>query len=549
MIHREALERSTASGLGLNRTSFMLGTSIISSSMASSQDYGKQDENNENNFQADDFDDGYDDDDVGGGFDLHDDNDQAAPSSSTDNGHGVDNFLAMDNLADKYSSDSFQNDFTLMDDHEDGDPEYSHTRSSGGGNGRGLNVTFLDEICAGDAFTQSGSGAGYSNKYNYFNPAALEKLTSGNQWAGSAHWKKKNATPRKGRRGTANATMEEGGPVAAANGTKRKDSKRGRSKKEVKQRTYVDFAACDECLQTLLKTSKKKSTRGRDKSKSNHDGDAQQMTKAMRQKHGKDHNVLPRDAGIDVKQFTKFFMRPDANLANGSASLVGSRKGNANAPVRKSVGFLGIDSEQFHDDGMQNDDFYGDDDDHDDGPGFELHANDNNTTNNNDDYIIKELEGVRKVEKVRVSHATVAKKVDVKRLKKDLWNELEVSTAAKASSAGTAMAAAADPLSIDYEKDNTCLNDEDKNLCSVPATEDSRAIQTCNSDDDNTQLVSFKDTIHKLGATEAQEDVSLAFYFICVLHLANEKGLKLENGEHGLNDFVISRDGEVGSLQ
>ena len=68
-------------------------------------------------------------------------------------------------------------------------------------------------------------------------------------------------------------------------------------------------------------------------------------------------------------------------------------------------------------------------------------------------------------------------------------------------------------------------------------------------EDSTTELVSFKDTIHKLGATEAQEDVSLAFYFICVLHLANEKGLKLENGEHGLNDFVISRDADVGSLQ
>merc|ERR1712161_43101 len=38
---------------------------------------------------------------------------------------------------------------------------------------------------------------------------------------------------------------------------------------------------------------------------------------------------------------------------------------------------------------------------------------------------IQELEGVRKVDKVRVAYATVSKKVDVKRLKKDLWAEVE----------------------------------------------------------------------------------------------------------------------------
>jgi len=54
--------------------------------------------------------------------------------------------------------------------------------------------------------------------------------------------------------------------------------------------------------------------------------------------------------------------------------------------------------------------------------------------------------------------------------------------------------------------------------------------------------ISFKNVVDDLGANETQNDVSLAFYFICILHLANEKCLKLENGENGLNDFVISRE-------
>lgn len=114
-----------------------------------------------------------------------------------------------------------------------------------------------------------------------------------------------------------------------------------------------------------------------------------------------------------------------------------------------------------------------------------------------------------------MGHATVSKKVDVKRLKKDLWVQLEKETTAPAQEIS------------DEEKMEFDAEDEDES----------------NINSDN--IVSFKDTVTKLGATEAQEDVSLPFYFICVLHLANEKGLKLDNGDHGLADFVISRDNDV----
>lgn len=40
---------------------------------------------------------------------------------------------------------------------------------------------------------------------------------------------------------------------------------------------------------------------------------------------------------------------------------------------------------------------------------------------------------------------------------------------------------------------------------------------------------------------EEQSGVTVPFYFICVLHLANEKGLKLE-GRDDLLDFSVSSD-------
>ncbi len=189
----------------------------------------------------------------------------------------------------------------------------------------------------------------------------------------------------------------------------------------------------------------------------------------------------------------------------------------------KKIGFLGIETEYF-DDGV---DDYCDDD----GPGFELNEQaDDGHQGQDDDFQIKELEGIRKVEKVRVSHATIAKKVDVKRLKTDLWTELEVRTAIASNSRASSDVAQNDR--------DDCVGEED-------AEQEAEVETTMELNRDDGKIVSFKDTVDKLGRTETQDDVSLAFYFICVLHLANEKGLKLENGDFGLTDFTISRDGDT----
>jgi len=97
--------------------------------------------------------------------------------------------------------------------------------------------------------------------------------------------------------------------------------------------------------------------------------------------------------------------------------------------------------------------------------------------------------------------------VDVKRLKQDLWKEVDVKTNSE--------------LAVDSQED-------DVNDMSI----------------ERAKNVSFQTVVKDIEHQETQEDVSLAFYFICILHLANEKCLKLENGEHGLNDFIISRDQE-----
>lgn len=161
--------------------------------------------------------------------------------------------------------------------------------------------------------------------------------------------------------------------------------------------------------------------------------------------------------------------------------------------------------------GGDDDSFGGDDDD--DGPGFML------ADSRDDDFVINELDGVRKVEKIKVGYATVAKKVDVKRLKKDLWNELESSFAPSR------------PPPVQQDEDQDDSLDEDDESAKPPGT-------PVNSEPPKS--LSFKETVNDMEANQPQGDVTLPFYFICLLHLANEKGLRLEST--GLEDFIITSD-------
>ena len=159
------------------------------------------------------------------------------------------------------------------------------------------------------------------------------------------------------------------------------------------------------------------------------------------------------------------------------------------------------------------DDFH--DNDYDDGPGFEF-AEQNANFTESDDYVVNDLAGVRKVDKVFVEHATVAKKVDVRKLKKDLWAEVDQHT-----------------KNIEENSEMTTASDKEATI----STEKEAEV-----DEVATQKISFQNTVGKLDPEQSQNGVTISFYFICMLHLANEKCLKLENCDNQLTDFLISND-------
>ncbi|KAG7349937.1 condensin complex subunit 2 [Nitzschia inconspicua] len=339
----------------------------------------------------------------------------------------------------------------------------------------------LDAIASGDISTSQ-----WGNSYEFFNSQALANLSSGNMWAGADHWKKMSK-PRK-------AGILKDTEASSKSDVKKKKSRKAKPSSALDGTALVDITNPIHNLKDLMKKPPAVK-RGTSLSKL-------QWTKAMQTKYSNVDNLLPIDAGLGIKELTTLFLRPNINLAEKADEYP-----NKAASIPKSVGFGGVETWGSNDNGFS--------DNEDDG-GFDFGGG--NDGEDAEDFV-PVLEGVRKVEKIKVGYATVAKKVDVKRLKLDLWEELE-RTFQQRGEMEEMVDFETDPLEIEVMSERARPADVSR-------------------DEQNTNYepVSFQDTVRDMQATQSQVDVTLPFYFICVLHLCNEKGLTLES--RGLDDFII----------
>lgn len=122
-----------------------------------------------------------------------------------------------------------------------------------------------------------------------------------------------------------------------------------------------------------------------------------------------------------------------------------------------------------------------------------------------------------KVERIAVRHATRSKKVDVKELKHHIWTDLA-------------------PL-------QRPPNDQAMPPPPAATDEDAAAAPPLPPQPSETSERAFSEVVSRVEEEhqDEQEGVTCSYYFICVLHLANEHGLKLE-GLEDLSDFTISDD-------
>jgi condensin complex subunit 2 len=356
---------------------------------------------------------------------------------------------------------------------------------SGFGDARSYNNTknLLDALCDADAFYEG-------SDYAFFDVKKFERATDGNLWAGSQHWKKgfgmakKNTAPK----------TDEKKKVIFENDDEEEGPKKQRKKPVKKDRVFVDFNAepnVDDIFQKKKSTSKKTTKTPKDPF---------QMVKT-----DKDF-LLPPDANVNITQLTRLFSRPNSVVRRSTDEV-------NNKPAGRSVGFYDVEDNPLGFNDNDDADIGGDDAG---SGGFNFAYDDDADAPevNDADYNTDNFDEVRKVEKIDINYAQVAKKVDVRRLKKDLWIELEEKTAWVV------------PEEFPDKKEE---EENEDDMFEEPRTRKGEP-----------QYVSFKDTVEKLDTSQSQNGVTVSFYFICCLHLANEKGLKLDS--NGLEDFMISLD-------
>lgn len=363
-----------------------------------------------------------------------------------DDDDAFDAFIAADDDGKRYSSISFRGSMPMES------QESSAT------------TVLLDAVSSGRVLWES--------EYGFFDSQALSHVAA-NAWAGSAHWKP-----------LAHLHKPKVSKIA-----KKPTEKKTTRSKAAKERTFVDLTQKPDLTDILRKPPKPRSRRA---------NDPLQFTSASIAKYTKNENLLPPDAAICPKVLSSLFLRPSAVLKQ---ALPSPTKSNT-----KMVGFAMDQVETYGTDTWDDGSFGGGGDD--DGPGFAMSGSVDEEQD--DDFVVEELEGVRKVDKVSVGYATIAKKVDVKRLKRDLWEEVE-----------------------SHLKPDKPDGDAEQEEEEVFPTTPSRA--------DNSGPLSFHKTVQAMEAHKTQMDVTLPFYFICILHLANEKGLRLDS--QGLEDFEIHSDG------
>jgi condensin complex subunit 2 len=103
------------------------------------------------------------------------------------------------------------------------------------------------------------------------------------------------------------------------------------------------------------------------------------------------------------------------------------------------------------------------------------------------------------------SYATIAKRVNVKKLKTDIWAHIDELPTASSLPA---------PANEDTE------NTRPSNRRRSADDEDGHKKKSAIPDE---AKMSFQDLVRDISVQKNQKDATLPFYFICLLHLANEK--------------------------
>ncbi|KAI5479524.1 hypothetical protein MNV49_003466 [Pseudohyphozyma bogoriensis] len=339
----------------------------------------------------------------------------------------------------------------------------------------------------------------------------LDRALGKKNWAGPEHWKMRRVTARK--------------PAGDESTTAAKQRKE-------KVAFVIDFdepaptpfkeifapAATMSTIQTAARKT------GAKKSLTNESATAKQ-----------DAHILPDDFHFNGDLLLRLFLKPRTTLTmrrRGGGMGFGNVTGTTANGTRMSMGGAGLMEDedgqvayQFGEDmgGMDDDDMGGDMDfgmvpfatqgfleDEDD-------ADLGYPEDEEEDDLIQATQGtLRRVRPEQMNYEKRAKRVDVKKLKDTIWKELEVVTIPVKEFPKTAV----------YTPEEAPVDEPRKPEPFVPVLSGLR----------------------KAYPEEKMKEISTSFCFICLLHLANEKGLRIQTQDVGEEDDGLLERRSVGGL-
>jgi condensin complex subunit 2 len=395
----------------------------------------------------------------------------------------------------------------------------STLRSSGGGS---------DQL---DALWEGGTAA---DEYAYFDFSVLNKT---NAWAGARHWKLAMRTRSQARDVSKiedAADTADGGPgvgedVAGEEEAVVEGAKKKGKKSTTKEKFLIDFFGPEiDAAQLAAPSSSAKA-------------DSTQLTATALQKAfsaaKQGINDLPPDAKLQARDLCRLFLSPKIVVpppklqyavasapapASSSSSLsaalgqgdedriwgeVGT--GGGSAPIADCPDGAACDDVVdyvYEDDGDDGDDgYFGGYDD--------MQGGDENAPSADPVESVRQkmqkglhidmdkmVKAGRTVQKIHIGYAKKTTRVNVRKLKTDIWGHIDRTTT------------------------DSSLSNSDENIISGVEDEESAVVEkSVAKRGDLEGPLSFQELIADVGAEQQQENVSLPFYFICLLHLANEK--------------------------
>ncbi|KAG7093760.1 hypothetical protein E1B28_007409 [Marasmius oreades] len=345
------------------------------------------------------------------------------------------------------------------------------------------------------AMTKDADGEG--SMMDYFDKTFLKN------WAGPEHWKMRRTIK-----------------PADADATATKEPKR----REKKEAFRIDFLEprTDEASTTITKNLFAKPGKGASINLPGTVPNGSKSRKKAKEKEKKSDHKLPDDMHFSSRQLVTLFLKPKFELKmrgpNTSArtneeldvdfwAQAADQAAQRNADdADETTGPIPFNTQFFHDD-------------YDDGPGFD-DVDDGfggGAIDPGEQDLLAASQGMpRRIKPEAVKYSKRAKRVDVRKLKDNIWKGLDIVV----------------PKKKEEDEDGMDV-DED-----VQPTEPTEARQ-------------FDNVISNLQAvypTDKMAEISTSFCFICLLHLANEQGLQLENPAAPADGEIEYGERKVGNI-